>query len=95
MIERIRTTKCGPITSEMNWRMVLREYRKLNDDNDEVMSLSASERASIMFAMFAENRYTIIKTLPKDLSEREFKEQVYFRTYGEHLPDDFFKDEVK
>ena len=94
MIERMRTTKCGPITSEMTWQDSLFEFRKLDDDNDRVMSLSANERAKIMFSLFAEFRSQMIDSLPADLSEREFKDQIYFRTYGEHLPDDFFKNEV-
>jgi hypothetical protein len=42
--------------------------------------------------MFAAGRKAVIASLPKDLSEREFKEQLFYRTYGEHLPEDFFKD---
>jgi len=74
MIERTRTTKCGPITSDMSWQQRLNEYRKLNENNADVMSLSADERALIMFAMFAEHRHEVIESLPKDLTEREFKD---------------------
>jgi hypothetical protein len=56
------------------------------------MSLSVGERFLIQSAMFSENRHNIIQSLPKNLSEKEFKKQLYFRTYGEHLPEDFFKD---
>ena len=76
----------------MTWRQTLVEYRKIADDYDAIMSLSTQGCASIQFAMFAEHRNKIIRSIPKGLSEREFKDQVYFRTYGEHLPDDFFKD---
>ena len=93
MKERERTTKCKPLTLEISWREVLAEYGKLNDNYDDIMSLSTQERARIMFAMFSERRHQIIESLPKDLSEKEFKKQLYYRTYGEHLPEDFFKDE--
>ena len=59
------------------------------------MERSVIDRAKFMFGMFATARRTMIASLPKDLSERELKEQIYFRTYGEHLPADFFKDEVE
>jgi len=61
--------------------------------NDLWMKRSPQERAKFMFSMFAVARRAVIASLPKDLSEREFKEQLYFRTYGEHLPVDFFDDE--
>lgn len=60
--------------------------------NDLWMKRSPRERAKCMFGMFVVARKILIQTLPKDLSEREIKEQIYFRTYGEHLPEDFFKD---
>ena len=63
--------------------------------NDLWMKRSSQERAQCMFGMFATARRALIASLSKDLSDREFKEQLYFRTYGEHLPDDFFKDEDK
>ncbi|MEQ1603622.1 MAG: hypothetical protein ABL999_02015 [Pyrinomonadaceae bacterium] len=62
--------------------------------NDLWMKRSPQERAKFMFGMFATARRAVISSLPKDLSEREFKDQIYFRTYGEHLPEDFFNDEV-
>ena len=61
--------------------------------NDLWMKRTAQERARFASAMFAAARDTIIASLPKNLSDREFKRQLYYRTYGEHLPDDFFKDE--
>ena len=54
------------------------------------MTLSSGERIRIACSMFAENRHNIIQSLPKNLSGQEFKKQLYFRTYGEHLPEDFF-----
>lgn len=68
-----------------------REMEELQ--NELWMKRSVKERAKFMFGMFATARRVIIASLPKDFSEREFKEQLYFRTYGEHLPADFFKDE--
>lgn len=56
------------------------------------MQKSVNERAEFMFGMFATARRILIGSLPKDLSEREVTEQIYFRTYGEKLPEDFFKD---
>lgn len=88
-----RTDKCKLITKKMSWQEILVEYRKLNDNNRDIMSLSTSERALIGFSLFSENRHNIIESLPKNLSEKKFKKQLYFRTYGEHLPDDFFKNE--
>lgn len=68
-----------------------REIEELQ--NELWMKRTTSERAEFMFGMFAMARRVMIKSLPNDLSDREIKEQVYFRTYGEYLPDDFFKDE--
>ncbi len=59
------------------------------------MERTVDQRVEAAFGLFALSRRAIIDSLPKDLSEREFKNQVYFRTYGEHLPDDYFKDEVE
>ncbi len=61
--------------------------------NELWMRRTTQERAEFMFGMFASARQVIIASLPKDLSEKEFKKQLFYRTYGEHLPDDFFKDE--
>lgn len=68
-----------------------REIEELQ--NELWMKRSVRERARFMFGMFATARKAVIASLPKDLSEKEFKRQLYFRTYGEHLPEDFFKDE--
>jgi len=59
------------------------------------MSLNPQERASISSAMSAEVRQSIVDSLPIGLPLGEFKRQLYFRTYGEHLPADYFKDEVE
>jgi hypothetical protein len=66
------------------------EIEKLQ--NDLWMKRSTAERAEFMFGMFATARRIMIESLPKNLSEKELKRQIYFRTYGEPLPDDFFKD---
>ena len=57
------------------------------------MKRTTPERAEFMFGMFATARNLMINSLPKNLSERELKKQIYERTYGEPLPADFFKDE--
>ena len=67
-----------------------REMEELQ--NDLWMKRTTAERAEFMFGMFATARRIVINSLPKDLPEKEFKKQLYFRTYGEHLPEDFFKD---
>jgi hypothetical protein len=66
------------------------EIEKLQ--NDLWMKRSTAERAEFMFGMFATARRIMIESLPENLSEKELKRQIYFRTYGEPLPDDFFKD---
>lgn len=58
------------------------------------MERSTSERAKFMFGMFATARRVLIASLPINLTERERKEQIYRRTYGENLPADFFKDKA-
>lgn len=57
------------------------------------MTRTTDERAEFMFGMFAMARRIMIASLPESLTDRERKEQIYFRTYGEHLPADFFKDD--
>ncbi len=61
--------------------------------NELWMKRTTRERAEFMFGMFATARQVIIASLPKDLSKKEFKEQLFERSYGEPLPADFFKDE--
>lgn len=73
--------------------MLMDTTREIEEMQNELwMKRSVEERAKFMFGMFATARRAIIASLPKNLSEKEFKQQLYFRTYGEHLPEDFFKD---
>jgi hypothetical protein len=58
-----------------------------------MMKLGASKRIALACEMFMAARKLIIESLPEDLTEKEFKKQLYYRTYGEPLPEDFFKDE--
>jgi hypothetical protein len=57
------------------------------------MNKTLQVRARACSAMFAEARKIIVASLPKELSEQEFKKQLYKRTYGEDLPEDFFKED--
>ena len=77
----------------MSWQNILVEFRKLNDDNDQVMRLSNEEKVLIWCALFAENTHNIVSKFPPGISEREYKQRLYFARYGEHLPEDFFKDD--
>jgi hypothetical protein len=54
------------------------------------MKKTPNERIEIAGKMFMANREMILNSLPEDLSDEERTKQLYFRTYGEHLPDDFF-----
>ena len=66
--------------------------REIEEMQNELwMKKTPQERARFASAMSAAGRKAVIASLPKNLSEREIKEQLYFRTYGEHLPDDFFR----
>ncbi|MGI8786538.1 MAG: hypothetical protein ACR2HG_02085 [Pyrinomonadaceae bacterium] len=68
--------------------------REIEEMQNELwMKRTTRERAEFMFGMFASARKFLINSLPKNLSEREFKKQIYYRTYGEPLPEDFFKNE--
>lgn len=74
--------------------MLMDTTREIEELQNELwMKKTPQERARFGSAMFTACRRVIIASLPKDLSEKEFKKQLYFRTYGEHLPDDFFKDD--
>jgi hypothetical protein len=67
--------------------------REIEEMQNELwMRKTPQERARFASAMFAAGRKAVIASLPKDLSEKEIKKQLYFRTYGEPLPDDFFRD---
>jgi hypothetical protein len=71
--------------------MLMDTTREMEELQNELwMKRSIQERAKFMFGMFATARKAVIASLPKNLSEQEFKKQLYFRTYGEHLPEDFF-----
>ena len=73
--------------------MLMDTTREMEELQNELwMQRTTQERAKFMFGMFATARKLLINSLPKDLSEREFKQQIYYRTYGENLPEDFFKD---
>ena len=58
--------------------------------NNLWMKKTPQERARFASAMFAAGRKVVIASLPKNLTEQEIKKQLYYRIYGEHLPDDFF-----
>ena len=71
--------------------MLMDTTREIEELQNELwMKRSVGERAEFMFGMFATARRVVIASLPKNLSEQDFKRQLYFRTYGEHLPEDFF-----
>lgn len=61
---------------------------------DLIMRKTPQERVAMAGEMFTAKRQAVLDSLPKSLSEKEIKEQLYFRTYGEHLPDDFFKQKL-
>lgn len=58
-----------------------------------IMKFRSDRRIALGCEMFMAARQLIMASLPKNLSERKFKEQYYQKMYGEPLPDDFFKDE--
>ena len=73
--------------------MMMDTTREIEEMQNELwMKKTPQERARFASAMFAAGRKAVIASLPKDLSEKELKKQLFYRTYGEHLPDDFFKD---
>lgn len=73
--------------------MLMDTTREMEELQNELwMKRTPQERASYASSMFASCREVIIASLPADLSEQEFKQQLYFRTYGEPLPEDFFDD---
>lgn len=71
----------------------------MNDTTPEIekmqfelmMKMSPNERVAMACEMFMSARELFLKSLPKDLSENEIKKQLFYRTYGEHLPEDFFE----
>ena len=48
-----------------------------------MMEMSADERIGMACEMFMAARQALLASLPEDLSDREVKEQLYYRTYGE------------
>ena len=56
-----------------------------------MLKKTPNERIALACEMFMSARELFLRSLPKDLSEKELKKQLYFRTYGEHLPEDFFE----
>lgn len=67
------------------------EIEKLQ--NELWMKRTPQERVRFQMELFSAARQVIIASMPKGLSDREFKRRLYFRTYGEELPDDFFDGE--
>jgi hypothetical protein len=66
--------------------------REIEEMQNELwMKKTPQERARFASAMFSAGRKAILASLPKDLPENEVIKQLFYRTYGEHLPDDFFK----
>ena len=55
-----------------------------------MLKMTPNERIAMACEMFMNSRELFLASLPKELSEKEIKKRLYFRTYGEHLPDDFF-----
>ncbi len=56
-----------------------------------MMKMTPNERIAMACEMFMSARNLFLASLPKDLSDEEIKKRLYFRTYGEHLPEDFFE----
>jgi hypothetical protein len=74
--------------------------RRMNDTTPEIermqfelmMKKTSHERIALACEMFMSARELFLASLPKDLPAEELKRQLYFRTYGENLPEDFFKE---
>lgn len=67
-----------------------REIEKIQFDL--MLKMTPDERIALGCEMFMSARQAFLNSLPKNLSEKEIKKQLYFRTYGEHLPEDFFNE---
>lgn len=65
-----------------------REIEELQ--NELWMKKTPQERARFASAMFAAGKNAVVASLPKNLSDKDLKKQLYFRIYGENLPEDFF-----
>lgn len=57
-----------------------------------LMKKTPQERVALAGEIFMAARNSFLASLPKDLPEKEIKKRLYFHTYGEPLPEDFFKD---
>jgi hypothetical protein len=55
-----------------------------------MMKMTPNERIGMACEMFMSARELFLASLPQDLSDEEIKKRLYFRTYGEELPEDFF-----
>jgi hypothetical protein len=72
--------------------MMKHTTREIEEMQNELwMKKTLRERARFASAMSSAGRNAILASLPKDLSPEDVKKQLYYRTYGEHLPEDFFK----
>ncbi|MDQ3634205.1 MAG: hypothetical protein ACR2MD_08950 [Aridibacter sp.] len=56
-----------------------------------MMKMTPNQRIAMACEMFMNSRELFLASLPKDLSDEEVKKRLYFRTYGEYLPEDFFE----
>lgn len=56
-----------------------------------MMKKTPNERIALACEMFMSARQLFLASLPKDLSEQEIKKQLFYRTYSENLPKDFFR----
>lgn len=65
-----------------------REIEELQ--NERWMKKTPQERARFASAMFAAGKNAVIASPPKNISDKDLKKQLYFRIYGENLPEDFF-----
>lgn len=65
-----------------------REIEELQ--NELWMKKTPQERARFAAAMFAAGKNAVIASLPKNISEKDLIKQLYFRIYGENLPEEFF-----
>jgi len=55
-----------------------------------MMKMTPQERIRLACEMFEASRQSLLNSLPNDLTEEEIKKALYYRTYGEELPEDFF-----
>jgi hypothetical protein len=73
--------------------MMMDTTREIEEMQNELwMKKTPQERTRFASAMFTAGRQAVIASLPKDLPEHELKKQLFYRIYGEQLPEDFFKD---